>query len=181
MNNSIQSSLSTRDIDAYNRVMAKKNKKAKSKRGSSTIAQNKKARFDYFIEENYEAGIVLEGWEVKSLREGRVQLVDSYVIIKSGEAWLLGAHMSPLLSASTHIHPDPTRSRKLLLHRHELSRLIVATEQKGYTLIALALYWSKGKVKVDIGVAKGKQSHDKRAVEKDRDWSREKQRFLKNG
>ncbi len=160
--------------------MAKKSKKAKGKRGASTIAQNKKARFDYFIEENYEAGIVLEGWEVKSLREGRVQLVDSYVILKNGEAWLLGGHISPLLSASTHINPDPTRSRKLLLHDYELSKLIVATEQRGYTLIALALYWSKGRVKVDVGVAKGKQRHDKRAVAKDRDWSREQQRFLKN-
>ncbi|MCW8826563.1 MAG: SsrA-binding protein SmpB [Gammaproteobacteria bacterium] len=161
--------------------MAKKNKKAKGKSGSSTIAQNKKARFDYFIEDNYEAGIVLQGWEVKSLRAGKVQLVDSYVIIKNGEAWLLGAHITPLLSASTHVNPDPTRSRKLLLHDYEISKLIGAIEQKGYTLIALALYWSKGKVKVDIGTAKGKQSHDKRAVEKDRDWAREKHRVLKNG
>ncbi len=181
MNNSIQSSLSTRDIDPYNRNMAKKNKKSKSKAGSSTIAQNKRARFDYFIEDNYEAGIVLQGWEVKSLRAGKVQLVDSYVFIKNGEAWLSGAHISPLLSASTHINPEPTRTRKLLLHDYEISKLIVATEQKGYTLIALALYWSKGKVKVDLGTAKGKQTHDKRAVEKDRDWSREKHRVLKNG
>ena len=161
--------------------MAKKNKKAKGKSGSGTIVQNKKARFDYFIEDNYEAGIVLEGWEVKSLRAGKAQLVDSYVIIKNGEAWLLGAHITPLLSASTHVNPDPTRSRKLLLHRYELSKLIGAIEQKGYTLIALSMYWSKGKVKVDIGLAKGKQSHDKRAVQKDRDWAREKQRILKNG
>jgi len=161
--------------------MAKKNKKTKGKAGSSTIAQNKRARFDYFIEDNYEAGIVLEGWEVKSLREGKVQLVDSYVYIKNGEAWLSGAHISPLLSASTHIHPNPTRTRKLLLHDYEISKLIAATEQKGYTLVALALYWSKGKVKVDIGTAKGKQTHDKRAVEKDRDWAREKHRVLKNG
>jgi SsrA-binding protein len=179
MNNSIQSQLLTRDVDPYNVPMATKKKKAKS--GASTIAQNRKARFDYFIEDNYEAGIVLEGWEVKSLREGKVQLVDSYVIIKNGEAWLLGAHITPLLSASTHVNPDPTRSRKLLLHDYEISRLVSAMEQKGYTLIALSLYWSKGKVKVDVGTAKGKQSHDKRAVEKDRDWAREKHRILKKG
>ncbi len=161
--------------------MAKKNKKSKSKSGSSTIAQNKRARFDYFIEDNYEAGIVLEGWEVKSLRAGKVQLVDSYVFIKNGEAWLSGAHISPLLSASTHITPEAKRSRKLLLHDYEINKLSIAIEQKGYTLVALALYWSKGKVKVDIGTAKGKQSHDKRAVEKDRDWAREKHRVLKNG
>lgn len=158
--------------------MAKKSKTVKGP-GSSTIAVNKKARHDYFIEERLEAGLVLEGWEVKSLRAGKAQLVDSYVIIKEGEAWLLGALITPLQTASTHIKPDPTRTRKLLLNRHELDRLIGAVERKGYTLAALSLYWKKGRAKVEIGLAKGKQAHDKRAVQKERDWRREKQRILK--
>jgi SsrA-binding protein len=158
--------------------MAKKSKTVKGP-GSSTIAVNKKARHDYFIEERLEAGLVLEGWEVKSLRAGKAQLVDSYVIIKEGEAWLLGALITPLQTASTHINPDPTRTRKILLHRHELDRLIGAVERKGYTLAALSLYWKKGRAKVEIGLAKGKQAHDKRAVQKERDWQREKQRILK--
>lgn len=159
--------------------MAKKSKTVKGA-GSSTIVANKKARFDYFIEDRFEAGLMLEGWEVKSLRAGKVQLVDSYVIIKNNEAWLLGALITPLPTASTHIHPDPQRTRKLLLHRKELDRLIGAVERKGYTLIALSLYWKKGKVKAEIGLGKGKQTHDKRAVQKDRDWQREKQRIMKN-
>jgi SsrA-binding protein len=159
--------------------MAKKSTTVKGS-GSSTIITNKKARFEYFIEDRFEAGLALEGWEVKSLRAGKVQLVDSYVIIKNDEAWLLGALITPLPTASTHIHPDPQRTRKLLLHRKELDRLIGAVERKGYTLIALSLYWKKGKVKAEIGLAKGKQSHDKRAVQKDRDWQREKQRIMKN-
>lgn len=159
--------------------MAKKSKTVKGT-GSSTIVVNKKARFDYNIEDRFEAGLMLEGWEVKSLRAGKVQLVDSYVIIKHNEAWLLGALITPLPTASTHIHPDPQRTRKLLLHRKELDRLIGAVERKGYTLIALSLYWKKGKVKAEIGLGKGKQTHDKRATQKDRDWQREKQRILKN-
>jgi SsrA-binding protein len=155
-------------------------KKSTSKAGSSTIALNKKARHDYFIEDRYEAGIMLQGWEVKSLRAGKVQLVDSYVFIKNGEAWISNLLITPLQTASTHITPEPTRVRKLLLHKTEIDRLIGAVERKGYTLIALALYWSKGKVKVDVGLAKGKKQHDIRATEKERDWQREKQRILKN-
>jgi len=153
--------------------------KEKKTEGGGTIALNKKARHDYFIEERLEAGIALEGWEVKSLRAGRVQLVDSYVIIKDGEAWLLGSLITPLPTVSTHYTPDPTRTRMLLLHRHQLDKLIGAVERKGYTLLALALYWSHGKVKTEIGLAKGKQAHDKRESEKERDWQREKQRLLK--
>ena len=160
--------------------MAKKPKK-KEKTPSSTIALNKKARHDYIIENKFEAGIALEGWEVKSLREGKIQLRDSYVLIKNGEAWLLGTHITPLPAASTHIHPDQTRSRKLLLHRHELDRLVGAVERKGYTVVALAMYWKRGLAKVEIALAKGKQAHDKRAADKERDWKREKQRILKHG
>ncbi len=159
--------------------MAKK--KSKTPGGSSTIALNKKARHDYFITDRLEAGIVLEGWEVKSLRAGRIQLRDSYVLVKDGEAWLLGALITPLPTASTHIHPDPTRTRKLLLHRAELDKLIGAVERKGYTVVPLAMYWKRGRAKVEIGLAKGKQSHDKRAVQKERDWQRQKQRLLKSG
>ncbi len=155
--------------------------KDKKKSGSSTIALNKKARHDYFIEEKIEAGLALEGWEVKSLRAGKCQLVDSYVFIKNGEAWMSGTVISPLLSASTHIQPNPTRVRKLLLHREEIDKMLGAVERKGYTLIALAMYWHRGRAKVEIGLAKGKQSHDKRASLKERDWKREKQRVLKHG
>ncbi|MEJ2345451.1 MAG: SsrA-binding protein SmpB [Gammaproteobacteria bacterium] len=154
--------------------------KAKSQ-PSSTIALNKKARHDYFIEERMEAGLVLEGWEVKSLRAGRVQLSDSYVIVKDGEAWLLGALITPLPTASTHIHPDPTRTRKLLLHHDELARLIGAVERKGYALIPTAMYWKKGRAKLEVALAVGKKAHDKRATLKERDWQREKQRVLKHG
>jgi SsrA-binding protein len=156
-------------------------KKKVTKSTSSTIALNKKARHDYFIEDKFEAGIALQGWEVKSLRAGKLQLVDSHVILKNGEALLLGALITPLLAASTHIHPDPTRTRKLLLHREELSKLIGAVERKGYTLIPLAMYWKKGLAKVEIGLAKGKKSHDKRATERDRDWQRQKERIMKKG
>lgn len=156
-------------------------KKTKSGDGSSTIALNKKARHDFHIEERFEAGLALEGWEVKSLRAGKTQLVDSYVIIKDGEAWLLGCLITPLLAASTHIHPDPTRTRKLLLHREELNKLIGAVERKGYTLIPLTMYWKQGRAKLEIGLAKGKKEHDKRATEKERDWQREKQRILRRG
>jgi SsrA-binding protein len=147
---------------------------------SNNIALNKKARHDYFIEDNFEAGIALQGWEVKSLRAGKAQLVDSYVFIKEGEAYISNLLITPLQTASTHITPEPTRVRKLLLHRQEIDRLLGAVERKGFTLIALALYWRRGKVKIDIGLAKGKKQHDKRATEKDRDWKREKARILKN-
>jgi len=147
--------------------------------GGSTIVLNKKARHDFFIEERIEAGIALEGWEVKSLRAGRVQLRDSYVLLKDGEAYLFGALITPLPTASTHVHPDPQRTRKLLLHRREINKLIGAVERKGYALIATAMYWKKGKAKVEICLARGKQAHDKRESEKDRDWQRQKQRILK--
>lgn len=164
----------------YNYSMAKKPKK-KAKAPSSTIALNKVARHDYFIEEKYEAGIALEGWEVKSLRDNRVQLKESYVVIQKNEAFLLGAHITPMASASTHIKPDPTRTRKLLLHREQLNKLIGLVERKGYALVPLALYWKKGRAKLEIGLAKGKKQHDKRATEKDRDWKREKERIFKTG
>ncbi len=144
------------------------------------IAVNKKARHDYFIEDTFEAGLALEGWEVKSLRAGRAQLTESYVHVRNGEAWLLGAHVSPLKTASTHIKPDPTRTRKLLLHRPELDRLLGAVERKGYTLVPLNLHWTRGRAKLDVGLAKGKKQHDKRATEKDRDWQRQKARILKS-
>ena len=156
---------------------------ANKKKGTSpgnTIALNKKARHDYFIEERFEAGIVLEGWEAKSLRAGRIQIQDSYVLIKGNEAFLFGALITPLPTASTHIHPDPQRTRKLLLHRKELNKLIGAVERKGYTVVPTAMYWKKGNAKVEIGLAKGKQTHDKRATEKERDWQRQKQRILKS-
>jgi SsrA-binding protein len=154
-------------------------KKSGSKRSSSTIALNKKARHDYFIEDRFEAGLSLQGWEVKSLRESHVQLTESYVLIKDNQAWLLGVHISPLLSASTHIQADPTRTRRLLLHRRELDRLIGAVERKGFTLIPLALYWKHGRAKLEIALARGKQAHDKRAAKKDQDWNRDKQRIMR--
>ena len=158
--------------------MAKK--KTGSKGPSSTIALNKKARHDYFLEERLEAGLALQGWEVKSLREGQAQLAESYILIKNGEAWLFGSYIPPLATASTHIKPDPTRTRKLLLHRRELDKLIGAVERKGYTLVPLALYWKKGRAKLEVALARGKQSHDKRATEKARDWEREKSRILRH-
>jgi len=157
--------------------MAKQQKK--SARPSSTIALNKKSRHDYTLEDRFEAGLELQGWEVKSLREGRIQLRDSYVILKGGEAWLLGAVISPLPTVSTHIQPEPQRTRKLLLHREELNKLIGAVERKGYSLIPTAMYWKKGRAKLEIALAKGKQSHDKRAAIKERDWQRDKQRIIK--
>lgn len=151
-----------------------------SSAASASIIVNKKARFDYHLEDRFEAGIALEGWEVKSLRAGRVQLVDSYVIIKNSEAFLLGAIITPLPTVSTHYVPEPRRTRKLLLHREELNKLIGAVERKGYTLVALAMYWKRGKCKVEIGLAKGKQAHDKRDSERDRDWQHERGRLLKS-
>lgn len=147
----------------------------------NSIARNKKAFHDYFIEERWEAGLALEGWEVKSLRAGRAQLKEAYVIIRDGEAYLFGCHISPLPSASTHVHADPTRTRKLLLHREELNKLIGAVERRGYTLAPLALYWKRGKAKLEIGLARGKKDFDKRATEKERDWDREKQRLMRHG
>ncbi len=148
---------------------------------SSTIALNREARHEYFIEERFEAGIVLEGWEVKSMRAGRLNLRDSYVVVKNGELWLLGSHISPLPTASTHIHPDPTRTRKLLMHRLEISRLIGAVERKGYTIVPLAAYWKQGRAKLEIALVRGKQDHDKRASIKEREWQRDRQRLLKGG
>ena len=149
--------------------------------GRKTIAVNKRARFEYHIEDRIEAGIALEGWEVKSLREGRVQFADSYVLLKDNEAFLFGCQINPLGTASTHIMPDPLRTRKLLLHRREIDHLIGAVDRRGYTVIPTAMYWSRGKAKVEIGLAKGKRQHDKRKTEKDRDWERQKSRILKRG
>jgi SsrA-binding protein len=145
------------------------------------IAENRKARFDYFIEERYEAGIALQGWEVKAMRAGRAQLKEAYVFIRGGEAFLFGAHISALTSASSHVVADPIRTRKLLLNRSELNGLIGAVERRGYTLIPLELYWKDGRAKLQVGLAKGKKQHDKRAVEKDRDWQRDKARLLRRG
>ena len=149
------------------------------KQDSNTIAHNRKAAFDYFIEEQFEAGIVLEGWEVKSMRAGRAQLKEAYVIIQNGEVLLVGAHIAPLKQASSHIHPNPTRARKLLLHRKEIAKLIGAVERQGYTLVPLSLYWVRGRAKAKIALAKGKKQHDKRQAIKQREWDRDKQRLLK--
>jgi SsrA-binding protein len=158
----------------------RKEKDRPSAEGRTSIALNKRARYDYFIEEKLEAGLSLLGWEVKSLRAGKAQITEGYVLIKDGEAFLIGAHFTPLKTVSTHVIADPTRTRKLLLHRQELDRLVGAVERKGYTVVPLELYWSRGKVKIAIGLAKGKQAHDKRHTEKDRDWQREKARLLRN-
>ena len=154
-------------------------KKHKNKDQGNTIALNKRARHDFFIEERFEAGLALEGWEVKSLRAGQVQIRESYILLKDGEAYLFGALITPLPTASTHIHPDPQRNRKLLLHRSELNKLIGAVERKGYALIPTAMYWKNGRAKVEVGLVKGKKTHDKRQAEKDRDWNRQKQRLLR--
>jgi len=158
--------------------MAKSAKDKKS--NSNTIVLNKKARHDFTLGERFEAGIMLQGWEVKSLRAKKVQIRDSYVFIKNNEAWLSSTVITPLETASTHIHPEPQRMRKLLLHRDEITKLISAVERKGYTLVATAMYWKKGRAKLEIALAKGKKEHDKRASEKDRDWKREKARMLKS-
>ena len=144
-----------------------------------SIAQNKKAFHDYFVEERYEAGLVLHGWEVKAIRAGRAQIHEAYVIAKDGALWLIGAHISPLLAASTHVSPDPIRTRKLLLHAKEIKSLIGQVSQRGYTLIPLDLHYTRGRIKLEIGLARGKQKHDKRADERDREWQREKQRLLR--
>ncbi len=144
-----------------------------------SIVQNRKAFHDYFIEQRLEAGIALEGWEVKAIRAGRVQLQDAYVIVSSGEIFLIGCHMSPLLSTSTHFVPDPIRTRKLLLHAGEISRLIGSVEQDGYTLVPLDMHYKNGRIKLEIGLAKGKRQYDKRQTEKEKDWRREQQRLLR--
>ena len=157
--------------------MGKSKKEKKS--NSNTIVLNKKARHDFILEDRFEAGLILQGWEVKSLRAKKVQIRDSYVFIKNNEAWLSSTVITPLETASTHIHPEPSRIRKLLLHRDEINKLVGAVERKGYTLIATAMYWKNGRAKLEIALAKGKKEHDKRASEKDRDWKREKARILK--
>lgn len=144
-----------------------------------SIVQNRKATHDYFIEERYECGLVLEGWEVKAIRAGRSHLTEAYVIIRDAELFLIGAHITPLASASTHVTPDPTRTRKLLLKEAEIGRLIGKVERAGYTLVPLDLHYTRGRIKVEIGLAKGKKQHDKRATEREREWQREKQRVMK--
>ncbi|NIP16945.1 MAG: SsrA-binding protein SmpB [Xanthomonadales bacterium] len=152
----------------------------KQQTGRKTIAVNKRARFEYYIEERLEAGIALEGWEVKALREGRVQFADSYVLLKDNEAFLFGCQINPLPTASTHVTPDPVRTRRLLLHRREIDRLTGLVERRGHTVVPTAMYWSRGKAKVEIGIARGKRQHDKRKAEKDRDWERQKARIMKS-
>jgi SsrA-binding protein len=153
---------------------------AEDKTRPGTIALNKKARHEYFIDERFEAGIALQGWEVKALRAGRLQLKEGYVLLKGGEAFLFGAHISPLSTTSTHVIADPTRLRKLLLHRRQIDSLVGAVERKGHTIVPLAMYWKNGRAKLEIGVARGKKQHDKRADSRDRDWQREKGRLLKH-
>jgi SsrA-binding protein len=144
-----------------------------------SIVQNRKASHDYFLEERYEAGLVLEGWEVKAVRAGRAQISDAYVIVKDSALWLIGAHISPILAASTHVQPDPMRTRKLLMHAEEIRRLIGKVEQRGFTLVPLDLHYSRGRIKVALALAKGKLRHDKRASEREKEWQREKTRILR--
>ncbi|OOE96184.1 SsrA-binding protein [Salinivibrio sp. MA351] len=158
--------------------MAKKN--AKNKANSNTIALNKKARFEYFIEDDFEAGLELQGWEVKALRSGKANISESYVLLKDGEAFLFGATITPLNVASTHVVADPQRTRKLLLKRRELDTLLGKVNRDGFTVVALSLYWKKSFAKLKIGLAKGKKLHDKRDTAKDRDWQRQKSRIMKH-
>jgi SsrA-binding protein len=144
-----------------------------------SIVENRKAFHDYFVEERFEAGIALEGWEVKAIRAGRAQLKEAYVILSNSEVFLIGAHISPLPTASTHVQPDPTRTRKLLLNASEINKLIGAVERAGYTLVPINLHYARRRIKLEIGLAKGKKQHDKREAEKDRDWKREQQRLLR--
>ena len=153
----------------------------KSDNAECLIAENRRARYEYFIEERLEAGLALEGWEVKAMRAGRAQLTEGYVYIRENEAFLIGAHISPLKTASTHKVADPVRTRKLLLNRKELDHLVGAVERRGYTLVPLELYWKHGRAKLQLGLAKGKKQHDKRATEKDRDWERNKARLMRHG
>lgn len=155
-----------------------KNKKPKS--GGGTIAQNKKARHDYFLEDKLEVGLVLNGWEVKAMRDGKCQLVDSFVQIHQGEAWLHGALITPLKQASTHLVCEPRRERKLLMHRREIDRLVQKIQAKGFTCVCTAIYWKGPNIKAEIALAKGKQSHDKRDTAKDRDWAKQKERVMKH-
>jgi len=155
-------------------------KSKKKKPAGNTIALNKKSRHDYSLEDRFEAGLVLEGWEVKSMRAGHVQLKDSYIMFFKGEPYLVGCHITPLQTASTHINPNPLRERKLLLHHNELDKLKIAVERKGYSIVPTAMYWIRGRAKLEIALAKGKQQHDKRAAEKGRDWAREKSRLMKH-
>lgn len=154
--------------------------KPETKEAPKQIAVNRRARFDYFIEETFEAGLALEGWEVKSMRAGKANVAEAYVIIKDEEAWLLGSHIIPLGQASTHIHPDATRTRKLLLQRRQIDHLIGKVERAGYTIVALDLHWSHGRAKLQIGLAKGKKQHDKRASDKEKDWKREQGRIMRH-
>jgi SsrA-binding protein len=151
-----------------------------SERHGVSIVENRKAFHDYFIEERLEAGLVLDGWEVKSIRAGRSQLKESYVVVRDGEVFLIGAHISPLASTSTHVTPDPTRSRKLLLNKQEIARLTGKVDRAGYTLVPLNIHFSKGRIKLDIGLAKGKKQYDKREDAKNKDWQREQQRLMKS-
>lgn len=144
-----------------------------------SIVQNRKAFHDYFVEERFEAGLVLEGWEVKAIRAGRAQITEAYVVVRNEALWLLGAHISALPTASTHVNPDPVRTRKLLMHAEEINKLVGKVEQRGYTLIPLDLHYKAGRIKLEIGLAKGKQHHDKRAVERDKQWQRDKQRLIR--
>lgn len=157
--------------------MTKQN--AKDKKTGGTIALNKRARHEYHIDERYEAGVALQGWEVKSLRAGRTNLTDAYAIVRDGEIFLFGASIVPLISASSHVVADDRRTRKLLLHRNEIDKLVGAVERKGYTLVPLAMYWKGNKVKIEVGLARGKQEHDKRNTLKDKDWQRDKQRTMR--
>lgn len=157
--------------------MTKQN--AKDKKSGGTIALNKRARHEYHIDERYEAGVALQGWEVKSLRAGRTNLTDAYAIVRNGEIYLFGASIVPLISASSHVVADDRRTRKLLLHRQEIDKLVGAVERKGYTMVPLAMYWKGNKVKIEIGLARGKQDHDKRNALKDKDWQRDKQRAMR--
>ncbi|SFX57937.1 SsrA-binding protein SmpB [Marinospirillum alkaliphilum] len=154
-------------------------KTSKNKPDSNTIAVNRRARHEYHIEETFEAGLVLTGWEVKSMRAGKCQLTDTYILIKNEEAWLLGSHITPLNTASTHVVADPTRTRKLLLHKKEIARLLGQINQKGYTCVPLSIYWKGNKIKCQLALVKGKQLHDKRATDKDREWERQKGRIMR--
>ncbi|AAM40762.1 SsrA-binding protein SmpB [Xanthomonas campestris] len=153
--------------------------KAKSATATKTIALNKRARHEYHLEERYEAGLALQGWEVKAIRAGRANIVDGYAYVRSGEIYLIGAQITPLIQASTHVIPVERRDRKLLLHRAEIDKVLTRVEREGYTLVPTALYWSSNKVKLEIALAKGKQSHDKRDAAKERDWQRDKQRVMR--
>ena len=160
--------------------MAKKANTKKKASGSGTIAQNKRARHDYHLEQKYEAGVALQGWEVKAIRDGRVQLTDSFITLHQGEAYLASANITPLLAASTHVVPEPQRLRKLLLHTRELAQIFAATQQRGYTCVPTAMYWKGNKIKLEIALGKGKQQHDKRAATREKDWQRDKARLMKS-